>query len=149
MTYSRNTEPQALNNPKGRLGLWAGMLGAAGIATALASTLAMAGPEHQAKIITGNEKPTECISSVHVNTIDGEQVYVQPLGFDLAPGKHSVSARAVVNTSFCTAVGPGTNKDRIEPLEAEFEAGKTYYLGYDHSSSSRRDWKLVIWKIEG
>jgi len=113
----------------------------------------MAGSEQgsaaQARIITGNERPAECISSVHVNTIDGQQVYVQPLGFDIAPGTHTLMARAKVNTSFCTAVGPGTNRDTVQPLEAEFEAGKTYYLGYDHSSANRRDWKLVIWKVEG
>ena len=119
----------------------------------LVPALSMAGGEHdhgqKAKIITGNEKPTECISSVHVNAIDGKQVYVQPLGFDLDAGKHSLTARAVVNTSFCKAVGPATGKDKTQPLEAEFEAGKTYYLGYDHSSSNRKEWKLVIWKVEG
>jgi len=118
----------------------------------LAPSLALAGgehAEHRAKIITGNEKPTECISSVHVNAIDGEQVYVQALGFDLAPGTHTLTARAAVNTSFCAAVGPSNGKEKIEPLEAEFEAGKTYYVGFDHSANNRRDWKLVIWKVEG
>lgn len=123
------------------------------LAMVLVPALLLAGPEHdhqqQAKIITGNEKPSECISSVHVNTIDGKQVYVQPLGFDLEPGNHSLNARAVVNTSFCKAVGPSNGREKTEPLEANFEAGKTYYLGYDHSSSNRNDWKLVIWKIEG
>jgi len=123
------------------------------VAAALMSTQALAGSEQgstqQARIITGNERPAECISSVHVNTIDGQQVYVQPLGFEIQPGTHTLMARAKINTSFCTAVGPGTNRDTVEPLEAEFEAGKTYYLGYDHSSANRRDWKLVIWKVEG
>jgi len=151
MAFSEHTE---MNPSKYRPGLLAGLLGAAlGLAAALVSTLALAGQEQgsaqQARIITGNEKAAECISSVHVNTIDGNQVYVQPLGFDLAPGKHTLSARTKVNTSFCSAVGPGTNRDPVEPLEAEFEAGKTYYLGFDHSSPNRRDWKLVIWKVEG
>ena len=124
-----------------------------GLLLALAMTalpgLSIAGPADKAKIITGNEKPTECISSVQVNAIDGKQIYVQPLGFDIEPGKHTITARAVINTSFCTAVGPGTGKNTAAPLEAEFEAGKTYYLGYDHSSSNRKDWKLVVWKVEG
>jgi hypothetical protein len=123
------------------------------LAMVLVPALLLAGGEYdqgqKAMIITGNEKPTECISSVHVNAIDGKQVYVQPLGFDLDAGKHTLTARAVVNTSFCKAVGPATGKDKTQPLEAEFEAGKTYYLGFDHSSSNRKDWKLVIWKVEG
>jgi hypothetical protein len=122
------------------------------LALVLVPALALAGgehAEHKAKIITGNEKPTECISSVHVNAIDGEQVYVQPLGFDLAPGRHTLTGRAAINTSFCAAVGPSNGKEKIEPLEAEFEAGKTYYVGFDHSANNRRDWKLVIWKVEG
>lgn len=123
------------------------------LAVALLPVLALAGPEHdhggKAKIITGNEKPTECISSVHVNAIDGKQVYVQPLGFDLDAGKHTLTARAAVNTSFCPAIGPSNGKEKVPPLEAEFEAGKTYYVGYDHSANNRRDWKLVIWKVEG
>ncbi len=123
-----------------------------GFALMLLPTLVLAGgehAEHKAKIITGNEKCTEEMHSVHVNAIDGKQVYVQPLGFDLEPGRHTLTARAVVNTSFCKAVGPSTGKEKTPPLEAEFEAGKTYYLGYDHSSSSRKDWRLVIWKVEG
>ena len=123
------------------------------ISLALLPLFAMAGPEHdhggKAKVITSNEKPTECISSVHVNAIDGKQVYVQPLGFDIDAGKHTLTARAAVNTSFCAAVGPSNGKEKIPPLEAEFEAGKTYYVGFDHSANNRRDWKLVIWKVEG
>ena len=122
-------------------------------AMALLPLLALAGPEHghdaKAKIITGNEKPTECISSVHVNSIDGKQVYVQPLGFDLEAGKHTLTARTAVNTSFCPAIGPSNGKEKVPPLEAEFEAGKTYYVGYDHSANNRKDWRLVVWKVEG
>ncbi len=154
MKFSHYMQANSSTNPSRRFGIWAGLLGAAlGVSTALMSSLALAGSEQgsaqQARIITGNERAAECISSVHVNTIDGQQVFVQRLGFDIEPGKHTVMARTLVNNSFCAAIGPGTNRDTVEPLEAEFEAGKTYYLGYDHSSGNRRDWKLVIWKVEG
>lgn len=154
MKFSQYLETNSPKNPWNRSGVWTALLGAAlGVSAALMSTLALAGSElsssQKARIITGNQRAAECISSVHVNTIDGEQVFVQPLGFEIDPGKHTMTARAKVDISFCTAVGKGTNRDTVEPLEAEFEAGKTYYLGYDHSSSNRRDWKLVIWKVEG
>ena len=114
----------------------------------LAPALSIASTAEKAKIVTGNENPAECLSSVHVNSIDGKQVYVQPLGFDLEPGTHTLTARTTVNTSFCKVIGNSNVKDKVPPLEAEFAAGKTYYLGYDHSSSNRKDWRLVIWKVE-
>jgi hypothetical protein len=103
----------------------------------------------KARIVTGNGKPAQCISPVHVTAIDGKQTYVNKLGFDLEPGEHSLKARAIIDTSFCRAPGRSTGKDTTEPLTATFEAGKTYYLGFDHSASNRREWKLVIWDQEG
>ena len=114
----------------------------------LLSLAAVAGEPGKAKVITSFEKPSECLSAVHVNKIDGKEVKVQKLGFDIEPGAHSMSGRAVINTSFCKAMGNGMERDAIEPVEANFEAGKTYYLGFDHSSPHRKDWKLVIWKVE-
>jgi hypothetical protein len=102
----------------------------------------------KARIITGNGKPAECISPVHVVAIDGKQRYVNELGFDLEAGEHSLKARAIIDTSFCKAPGRSTGRDTADPLTANFEAGKTYYLGFDHSSSNRKEWKLVIWSVE-
>jgi len=104
--------------------------------------------DSKAQIVTGTEKAADCISAVHVNKIDGREVKVQKLGFEIEPGTHTLSGRALVNTSFCKAMGQGTSRSYMDPLEADFEAGKTYYLGYDHSSPHRKDWKLVIWKVE-
>jgi len=111
--------------------------------------LAQAGDDGKAMIITSGEKPAECISAVHVNQIDGKEVKVQKNGFDIDPGQHTLTARAIVNTSFCKAMGPATGQNQAAPLEMDFKAGKTYYLGYDHSSPLRKDWKLVVWKVEG
>jgi hypothetical protein len=102
----------------------------------------------KAQIVTSGEKPSQCISAVHVNQIDGKEVKVQPLGFEIDPGTHKIGARALINTSFCKPVGLAQGNNPTEPIEANFEAGKTYYLGFDHSASNRKDWKLVIWKVE-
>ncbi len=114
----------------------------------LAPLLAVAGETGKARLVTGVERPVKCISSVNVYNIGGREVMVPALGFDVEPGMHSLMGRALINTSYCKAVGLGSNRYNAEPLEVEFEAGKTYYLGYDHSSSNRNDWKLVIWKVE-
>ena len=110
--------------------------------------IAIANDKPTAKIVTGMEKAAYCISSVEVNGIDGRSVHVQSLGFDIEAGEHAITGRAIINTSFCKAMGIG-KPNKVEPLEVDFEAGKTYYVGYDHSSSNRKDWKLVVWKVEG
>jgi len=103
----------------------------------------------QAKLITSVDQAAKCISAIHVNKIDGKEVKVQKLGFSIDAGKHAISGRALVNNSFCSVTGLDTGNNPITPIEYDFEAGKTYWIGYDHSASLRKDWKLVVWKVEG
>jgi hypothetical protein len=102
----------------------------------------------KAKIVTSLENPVACISAVHINNIDGQEVQVQKLGFDIDAGTHTMLGRAMINTSFCKVVGRSTGGEKPVPLEADFEAGNTYYVGFDHSAPNRKDWKLVIWKVK-
>ena len=105
--------------------------------------------EGKAKIVTSHNNAAQCISPVRILKIDGREVAVQRMGFDLDPGKHTMAGSALVNTAFCAVVGAGTYRDTAPPLEAEFEAGKTYYVGLDHSARNRKDWKYPIWKVKG
>jgi hypothetical protein len=101
-----------------------------------------------AKIVTQNKKPAECLSSIAVNKIDGEERIVPAQGFEIEPGTHSINGRAALDTTFCS-VGRGGNLGwHAADLEVDFEAGKTYYIGYDHKSKNRDEWKLVVWKVE-
>ena len=110
---------------------------------------AFAQAEDVATIITGQNRAAQCISPVHIQRIDGREAAVNRMSFTLEPGQHTISGKALLDTSMCSTLGRGTNQNSAEPLEAEFEAGKTYYVGYDHKSSNRRDWKLLIWKVDG
>ena len=101
----------------------------------------------KARIITQVAKPSECISRVAIRQIDGKDRFVSPQGFDLEPGRHTMSGTVALDTSYCKVVR-GNSYTRVEPLEADFEAGKTYWVGFDHSSSNRNEWALVIWKEE-
>jgi len=105
--------------------------------------------EGNARVITSYNNLAQCISPVHILKIDGREVAVQRMGFDLEPGKHTLSGKALIDTSFCQTVGRGTNQNTAPPLEAEFEAGKTYWVGFNHKSPNRKDWKYVIWNVEG
>ena len=104
--------------------------------------------EGKAKIITSFNQASQCISPVHIRKIDGREVAVQRMGFDLDPGKHTMAGSAIIDTSFCPVVGRANYSDSAPSLEADFEAGKTYYVGLDHSASNRKDWKYVIWKVK-
>jgi hypothetical protein len=114
----------------------------------LAPALSMAGDAEKARIITMLDKPAECLAAVAIKQIDGRQKMVSPLGFDIEPGSHSMSGTAQINVANCPRVR-GYRDQGVPPLEADFEAGKTYYVGLDHSSADRTEWALVIWKVEG
>ncbi len=114
----------------------------------LAPLFAVAGETGTAQVITSGVQSTKCISPVHVNSIDGRTVQLPQLGFDIDPGKHSIKGRALIDTSVCRVVGVGSDRYNVEPLEVEFEAGKTYFFGLDHSAPNRGDWKYVVWKVE-
>lgn len=101
----------------------------------------------KAKIVTQNQLPASCISRIVVTDIDGRLRTVPKQGFELDAGPHTIQGRAIVSMANC----PTANAKKAYPvpaLEADFEAGKTYYVGLDHSSRNQADWRLVIWKTE-
>ena len=114
----------------------------------LAPVIAFSDELPKAKVITSGVQAVKCISPIHVNSIDGRTVQVPTLGFDLDPGKHSLKGRALIDTSVCRIVGTGSDRYNVDAIEYEFEAGKIYYLGLDHSAPNRNDWKYVVWKVE-
>lgn len=109
---------------------------------------AAAGNEGKVQIVTSRSDAANCISPMHIRKIDGKEVAVQRMGFWIEPGQHTMSGSALIDTSFCQTVGGYSSPPRAKPLEAIFELGKVYYVGYDHSSRNKKDWKVVIWKVE-
>ena len=102
----------------------------------------------KARIITSDQRITQCISSMHIRQVDGKERQLPALGFDLKPGIHTLQGTAKLNLTFCPVLRE-MHKTNVPPLQALFEAGKTYYIGLDHSSKSREDWRIVVWKVEG
>ena len=104
--------------------------------------------DEMANIVTHHGRPADCLAPIAINKVDGEQTLVPAMGFAIEPGVHTVNGRAALDTTFCS-VGRGGNRGWYAPdLEVNFEAGKTYYIGYDHSSKNRDEWTLVVWKVE-
>lgn len=106
-----------------------------------------AGPDDMARIVTQNVKPAECISRVAIRQINGREQFVSPQGFDLEPGRYTLAGTVALDTTYCKAPRRRTPIN-APPLEAEFEAGKTYYIGFDHSATTPEEWHYVIWKVE-
>lgn len=102
----------------------------------------------KAKIVTSMSNGAQCIAPVHIRRINDKEVSVNRGGFELEPGQHTMSGTTVIDTSACPVLGRATISDNTPPLEAEFEAGKTYWVGFDHKSRDRSEWKYVIWKVQ-
>ncbi len=117
------------------------------LAFSLAASTASEDPASNARIVTMNSKPAQCLSAVQIWRVDGERVYVHRNGFDIEAGRHSLNGRAFLDTSYCRPLH-GRVSQEVPDLEVEFEAGKTYYIGFDHSSRNVNDWRLVVWKVE-
>ena len=114
---------------------------------ALLPSQVIANKSSKAKIVTQNERTAQCISSVVIDEVAGRLRNVAKQGFELDAGTHSMNGRAIINTANCPAIR-GRNSYVVPDLEADFEAGKTYYVGLDHSSKNKEEWRLVVWKTE-
>lgn len=101
-----------------------------------------------AKIVTNSGRPADCLAPIAVTKIDGQAKIVPAQGFTIEPGVHSLNGRAKIDTTYCKAIRGGNIPGSVADLEVDFEAGMTYYIGYDHDSLNRDDWQLVVWKIE-
>jgi len=101
-----------------------------------------------ASVITHGGRPVHCLSPIAVNKIDGRQTIVPAQGFKIEPGIHTLNGRAILDTTFCRVARGGNRGGYAPDLEVNFEAGKTYHIGYDHKSANRDEWKLVVWKVE-
>lgn len=99
-------------------------------------------------VITQGGAPVDCMAAVEINKIDGQRKIVPAWGFEIEPGEHSLNGRALIDTTWCKL-----NKDErifgpVPDLQVNFQAGRTYYIGFDHKPRNRQEWKLTVWKVE-
>ena len=99
------------------------------------------------RVVTTQGQSASCIAPIAINQVDGRIVNTRPM-FDLEPGEHSLSGVASVPSAPGCSRVRGQSSRSIEPLKANFERGKTYHVGLDHSSHNQDDWTIVIWKVE-
>ncbi len=103
---------------------------------------------HMAKVVTQYSRAADCLAALAITRIDAEKIAVPAQGFLIEPGVHSVNGRATLDITHCPFTDSDQKIGSTADLEVNFEAGKTYYIGYDHTSANTEEWALVVWKIE-
>ena len=102
-----------------------------------------------ARVLTSQGRPAECLAPVSVNRIDGEARVVSAKGFLIEPGIHTINGKAKLDITHCPLIDSNLMMGRAADLEVDFEAGGTYHIGYYHAPADPKEWKLVVWHIEG
>lgn len=119
------------------------------LALALPPSVLFAADPSKAQIVTFKSNPTICLASVAIKQIDGHLRQLPTLGFTIEPGWHTMHGLATVNLRDCPVMQERSRKQvHVPPLQWLFKAGKVYYVGLDHSSADRQNWRLVVWKEE-
>lgn len=101
-----------------------------------------------AMVITGGGLPADCMAAVEITKIDGQQKVVPAGGFEIEAGEHSLNGRALIDTSWCKLEKDDRIFGPLPDLQINFQAGRTYYIGFDHQPENRQEWKLTVWKVE-
>jgi hypothetical protein len=108
--------------------------------------LNVAANKDMARIITDTSKPVECIAPIDVYNIDSKLVRKNAMGFNLEPGKHTLVGTARIDGRNCPSMR-GAARD-IPPLEHEFKAGHTYFIGLNHKAAGQQDWFFTVWRVQ-
>ena len=102
-----------------------------------------------AQVVTFKSNVSECLASVQIKQIDGQLRTLPSLGFEIEPGWHTMHGIAVLHLGTCPVKEERSRKPvHVPPLEWLFEAGKVYYVGLDHSSPYRKNWRLIVWDVK-
>ena len=109
--------------------------------------LSILGSGDKAWVVTSVDKPVECISPISVYSIDGQLVRKNPMNFELEPGRHTLVGTVSSFASGCPTMRTSMGQD-VPPLDYEFEAGKTYYIGLQHKSANQQSWRFVVWRVK-
>ena len=101
-----------------------------------------------AKVVTQSGDLDDCLAPVAINQIDGEMRVLPAWGFQIEPGVHSINGHAMLDNTKCHPLSSDLVIGSTPGYAVNFEAGKTYYIAYDHSALNADEWSLVVWKIE-
>ena len=115
----------------------------------IAPAMAIAADPAKARVVTFRSNVVKCLAPVAITQIDGRLRQLPSMGFELEPGLHTMHGSVTVDTRNCPVAQAESRRPvHIPPLDWYFEPGKVYYVAFDHSASNRKNWRLVVWKVE-
>jgi hypothetical protein len=101
-----------------------------------------------ARVVTQDGLLENCLAPVSINRVDGEIRNLPARGFLIEPGIHTVNGLATLDTTKCPSVKGDLLLGSSPGMEINFEAGRTYYIAYDHEPVDPAEWRLVIWHVD-
>ena len=108
--------------------------------------------EPSAKIILSHSNAAKQIFSVKLLMINGENINVRSDAVWLAPGEYELRLASFIDKNYTKQIlSPKERrglKDWNNTMKITVEAGKSYYIGYDASSSQTEEWSPVIYKVK-
>ena len=104
--------------------------------------------ERYALVQTGTTRLAHGIFPVQIYNIDGKEIHTDRQLHQIAPGVHTIAARAQVNRNLIRGVSRDPAGRGSEPLTFNFQSGRRYFLGLKATSPRSADWRLVVWKVE-
>ena len=99
-------------------------------------------------VVTDQSHPQDCLAAVVINRVDGEPRVVSAKGFSIEPGVHTLNGLAILDTSYCSITGDERQINTAPDLQVEFDAGQSYFIGYDFKPEGSDERQLVVWKVE-
>ena len=101
-----------------------------------------------AKVVTPESLLESCLAPVSINRVDGQIQNLPARGFLIDPGIHTVNGLATLDATKCPSIKGNLQLGSSPGMEINFEAGRTYYIAYDHESPNPVEWRLVIWQVD-
>lgn len=106
-------------------------------------------PGKVGNLISRQLKPGERLYPVNLLQVDDNNVSDPQLSYTIEPGEHEVVLSGVFDVDPGTMPTIRNNRVNTPHLNMNFEQGKRYYLGALVKGRKVKNWKPVVWKVEG
>ena len=107
--------------------------------------------EPSAKIIMNHSSNAKQLFPMKLLMVNGENVSVRSEAVWLAPGEYELKFASAVNNNYAhqnlSLKERRLNNDN-NTLKIKVDAGKSYYVAYDASSTEAKEWQPVIFDVK-
>lgn len=105
-----------------------------------------------AKVILNKSITAKQIFPVRLLMVNGENVNVRSSAVWLEPGEYELKFGSVVNADYTQKILTPKQRRGIDDwnttLKLKVEADKSYYIGFDASSTEAEEWQTVVYDVQ-